>query len=234
MPNPNGQCLTCPTRLLCLGAGLEADGLRELGECMHPTAPQHKGEYLYRSGDPANGCYIVRSGVYKTFAINAGGEEYVTGFFYPGEVLGLPGLARGSHEESAIAIDTGTACRLKTEMLPALWSLGGGDSLLRMLGEHDRQATIARISLSQSRADCRVARFLLELSDRMVTQGRDPLVLPVPMSRTDLASYLGMTLESLSRVVSRLTRTGLITATRSQVTVLAPEQLRTVAHQLAD
>lgn len=230
----SGHCATCPTRHYCLGAGLGADALNALGECMRPSPPLHRGGYLYRAGDPTDGCYIVRSGVYKTFAVNESGEEYVTGFYYPGDVLGLPGLARGVQEESAVAIETGTACRVRPEVLPTLWTLGGGESLLRLLGEHDRQATAARIGLSQSKADCRVARFLLELSERMQEHGRDARVLPAPMSRTDLASYLGMTLESLSRVFSRLTRARLISATRTEVTLLQPEQLQTLAYHLAD
>lgn len=229
-----GQCATCPTRVYCLGAGLDVARLQLLGECMRPSPPLRRGEYLYRAGDRADGCYIVRSGVYKTYTVNSSGEEYVTGFYYPGEMLGLPGLARGSQEESAVAIETGTACRVRPDLLPALWSLGSGESLLRLVGEHDRRATAARISLSQSKADCRVARFLLELSQRMSSLGRDPHVLPVPMSRTDLASYLGMTLESLSRVFSRLTRARLISATRTEVTLHAPEQLQTLAYHLAD
>lgn len=137
-------------------------------------------------------------------------------------------------EESAIAIETGTACRVRPEVLPTLWNLGGGESLLRLLGEHDRQATAARIALSQSKADCRVARFLLDLSERMQEHGRDARVLPAPMSRTDLASYLGMTLESLSRVFSRLSRAKLISATRTEITLLQPDQLQTLAYHLAD
>jgi CRP/FNR family transcriptional regulator, anaerobic regulatory protein len=201
---------------------------------VRPSAPQHRGDYLYRAGDRADGCYVVRSGVYKSFAVHAGGEEYVTGFYYPGEILGLPGLATGTQEESAVAIETATACRIRPEALPTLWSLGAGRSLLRLLGEHDRQATTARITLSQSKADCRVARFLLELSERMSMHGRDPLVLPAPMSRTDLASHLGMTLESLSRVFSRLSRAKLISATRTEITLQAPEQLQNLAYHLAD
>lgn len=234
MPHPAGHCDSCPTRQFCLGAGLDIGALLELGECMRPTAPLHKGDYLYRAGDPADGCFIVRSGVFKSFAVNTGGEEYVTGFYYPGEVLGLPGLARGVEEESAVAIETATACRIRADTLPRLWSIGSGAALLRLIGEHDRQATAARIGLSQSKADCRVARFLIDLSERMKAHGRDAEILPVPMSRTDLASYLGMTLESLSRVFSRFSRTHLISATRTQVTLHAPEQLQALAYHLSD
>jgi CRP/FNR family transcriptional regulator len=230
----SGQCEFCPTRQLCLGADLDADALHALGDCIRPSAPMRKGDYLFRAGDPVNGCFIVRSGVYKSFAVNTGGEEYVTGFYYPGELLGLSGLADSVQQESAMAIETGTACRVPIDALPQLWSLGTGRSLLRLLGRNGQQATEARISLSQSKADCRVAQFLLNLAERMQVQGRDPRVLPAPMSRTDLASYLGMTLESLSRVFARLSKAGLISATRTEITLHSPDQLQTLAYHLAD
>jgi len=234
MVSHTAHCVSCPTRQYCLGADLGATGLAALSTCMRPTAPLHKGDFLFRAGDPADGCFIVRSGVYKSFAVNVAGEEYVTGFHFPGELLGLPGLATGQHEESAVALETATACRLRADTLPTVWSAGAGGAFLRLVGAHERRATEARIGLSQSKADCRVARFLLELRARMQNQGRDPERLPAPMSRTDLASYLGMTLESLSRVFSRFSKAGLISATRTEITLRAPAQIESVAYHLAD
>lgn len=230
----NDHCLTCPTRQYCVGAELDEARLLALGACVRPSAPLRKGDYLYRAGDPAEGCFVVRSGTYKRFSVSATGEEHVTGFHYPGDVIGLAGLATGRQADSAIALETATACRVRNESLPVLWSIGGGASLLRLVGEHEEHATEARIGLTQSKADCRVARFLLDLSQRMARHGRSADVLPAPMSRTDLASYLGMTLESLSRVFSRLSRAGLISATRTEITLHSRDQLETIAYHFAD
>jgi CRP/FNR family transcriptional regulator, anaerobic regulatory protein len=228
------HCESCPTRHLCLAEGLEGEQLQALATCVRPCAPMHKGDYLFRAGDPADACFVVRSGAFKTFVVNEFGDEYITGFYYPGEILGTSGFAAGVHDESATALDTATTCRVRIEVLPDLWSIGTGPALLRLLGRHDRQATEDRINLTRTRADARIARFLLNLSGRMKHQGRDPAVLPTPMSRTDIANHLGMTLESLSRVIARLSRARLITAARTEITLNDAERLHALACQLDD
>ncbi len=230
--NTVAHCHECPTRRLCLAAGLQGEALDELGTCVRPSAPMSKGEYLYRAGDVAGACFVVRSGAYKTFALSASGEEYITGFYFPGELLGLSGQADGCYRDSAVALETSTACRVRLEDVPALWRIGGGDSLLRLVGQAERMSADDHMNLSQSAAGARVAGFLMTLSRRMKQQGRDPRVVPTPMSRTDLANYLGMTLECLSRVLARFAKAGLVTASRAHVTLEDPDQLKALAVHL--
>jgi CRP/FNR family transcriptional regulator, anaerobic regulatory protein len=226
------QCQDCPTRQLCLAAGLDSHALEQLGECVRPSAPMSKSALLYRAGDAAEGCFVVRSGAYKTFAISASGEEYVTGFYFPGELLGMAGQASGEHRESAMALMTSTACRVRLQDMPTLWSIGSGESLLRLMGQTERLGADVHVNLSQSRADARVAGFLVTLARRMRHQGRDAQRLPVPMSRTDLANYLGMTLECLSRVLARLVKARLISTTRTEIAVHAASDLEALATHL--
>jgi CRP/FNR family transcriptional regulator, anaerobic regulatory protein len=227
--NSIAQCRECPTRRLCLAAGLDNAALDRLTACIKPSAPMAKGDYLYRAGDPAIDCFVVRSGAFKTFVVSAAGEEHVTQFCYPGELLGMAGQASGEHRESASALTTSTACRLRLDDIPTLWSIGSGASLLRLLGQAERLGSDVHVNLSQSRADARVAGFLVNLAKRMQHQGRDPSRLPTPMSRTDLANHLGMTLESLSRVLARLSKAALISAGRTEITVQAPAGLEALA-----
>jgi CRP/FNR family transcriptional regulator, anaerobic regulatory protein len=223
------QCQACPTRQLCLAAGLDRPALERLATRTKPSAPLEKGASLFRAGDNASGCFVVRSGAFKTFVISPGGDEYVTGFYFPGELLGMAGQASGTHRESASALMTSTACRVQLEDIPTLWEIGSGPSLLRLMGQAEHLSSEGRINLSQSRADARVAGFLLALSERMRRQGRDPYRVPIPMSRTDLACFLGMTLECLSRVLSRLSRAGSISATRNEITLRATQDLAALA-----
>jgi CRP/FNR family transcriptional regulator, anaerobic regulatory protein len=232
MMNRTAHCLECPTRQRCLAAGLDDTALDQLGTCMKPTAPLAKGAYLYRAGDAAACCFVVRSGAFKTFTGSAAGEEHVTRFYFPGELLGIAGQASGEHRESAVALTTSTACRFHLDDVPNLWRIGAGPSLLRLIGETERIGSDDHVNLSQNRADARVAGFLVALSKRMHHLGRDPLRLPTPMSRTDLASYLGITLECLSRVLARLSKAGLISTTRTEITLRAPNGLEALAGHL--
>jgi CRP/FNR family transcriptional regulator len=193
----------------------------------------NKGEFLYRTEDTAECWYVVRSGVYKAMTVTADGEEYVTGFYYPGEILGLDGAASGSFNESAIAITSATACAIAQDKLPEIWSLGAGQSLLRLLAEHDHNATLLRINLSQSGAEARIAGFIKLLMDRTERLGFDPTCLVMPMSRTDLANHLGLTLECVSRVLSKWRKAGVIDTNRGTMKILKHDNLTTTAFHLA-
>ncbi len=226
-------CALCPTRQLCAARDLNEAALTELGQCISVTQPMNKGDFLYRTGDPAQAWFVVRSGVFKTVTVTPDGEEYVTGFYYPGEILGLDGPADGAHGSTAVAIASSTACALSLMDLPEIWSLGAGNSLLRLIAEQQRNEALLRINLSQSRADARIAGFLKLLMDRTGRLGFDPKTLPMPMSRTDLANHLGLTLECVSRVLSKWRRAGVIDTDRTTVRILEPAALATAAYHLA-
>ncbi|MGE0620973.1 MAG: helix-turn-helix domain-containing protein [Pseudomonadales bacterium] len=212
---------------------LDAGALGALGGTVATSAPMDRGDYLYRAGDAASAWYVVRSGVYKTINDTADGEEYVTGFYYPGEILGLEGAASGQFEESAVALGSATACAVMLESLPRIWALGAHQSILRLIAEHDRNSKALRINMSQSRADARIAGFLKLLMERTERRGFDPTCLAVPMSRTDLANHLGLTLECVSRVLSRWRKAGVIETDKSAIRILRPDELCTAAYHLA-
>jgi CRP/FNR family transcriptional regulator len=193
----------------------------------------NKGDFLYRAGDPSTAWSVVRSGVFKTVTVTPDGEEYVTGFYYPGEILGLDGQATGAHGDTAQALTSSTACHLDLEDLPSIWGLGAGASVLRLIAEHDRNESLLRINLSQSRADARIAGFLKLLMDRTERLGFDPKTLAMPMSRTDLANHLGLTLECVSRILSKWRKAGVIDTDRATTQILQPEALTTAAYHLA-
>ena len=226
------QCQTCPTRRFCLAAGLEGDALTTLSTCVAASSPMSRGDYLYRAGDAATSCFVVRSGAYKTFVLSGDGEEHVTGFHFPGELMGLSGQADGQHRDSAVALETSTACRVPLDELPRLWDIGSGPSLLRLMGAAEQMGAEEHMNLSRPAADARVAGFLVTLGRRLKHQGRSERTLPMPMSRTDLANHLGMTLECLSRVLGRFSKAGLITATRTCITQNEPKKLEALAGHL--
>ena len=222
-------CSLCPTRRLCLATEIVADVLPVLDACMRTSTPMAKGEHLYFEGDVAERCYVVRSGVFKTSTVRSCGDEYTTGFFFPGELMGFNGQFGGRYLDSAIALETSTVCRLLINDLPTLWSIGCGPSLLRMVAEQQENAARQQINLCQSKADARVAGFLLEASKRLRRLGRDSAAIPTPMTRTDLANHLGITLECLSRVMSRFSKAGLIRSQRTEIQLLKPANLNSLA-----
>jgi CRP/FNR family transcriptional regulator len=201
--------------------------LRALPGLLLSSGPISKGKYLYRAGDPADGQVHLRSGMVKTYAISAEGDEYVTGFHLPGDVLGCA-QKEGRHAESAIALELSTACLLSEAAMDQLGQMGGGGLLWQQLAQRDALGVQHQINLTQTTSQARFAGFCTAYAQRLQRLGRRPDYLPTPMSRTDIATYLGMTLASLSRVMSKLQKAGVVRAARDYIEVLQPETMRTL------
>ncbi len=223
------QCHECPTRKQCLARGLPRAAMDSLSEALGKPRLLSRGEYLYRCGDTTDRLYIVRSGAFKSFTVTASGEEHVTGLHFAGEIIGLLGFTTGVHQDTTIALDAVSVCRVRVETLPSLWSIGCGNAFLQLVGERESGATSQRMLLSQPRADARVAAFALQLSKKQVSRGGDASDLYLPVSKTDLANHLGMTLESLSRSIGRLRKAELLDVQRNRAVILRAAQLATMA-----
>lgn len=225
------HCVECLLNGMCLAASLEGREMDKLNEIVDKWRPLDKHRHLFREGDKFQGLVFVRAGAVKTYRTAEDGEERITGFHLPGELLGLDGLADGTHKNSAVTLETTSLCLLAMEQITRLASEvpASRERLLQLvsrvyLGEQD----ISNI-LTKNRAEERVAAFLLSLSQRYRARRLSATRIRLPMSRTDMANYLGLTLETMSRVFARLTHQGIIDCNRRELTILDEEALRALA-----
>jgi len=229
---PTDHCAVCPTRQVCTARDLDGELLDRLAECIDTTRVLQRNDLLYRISDPGDACYVVRSGVFKSVTVTPAGEEYVTRFHYPGELVGLSAQATGKHTDSTVALTASTACRIQTRDFGRLFTIGADNALLRLIAEADDNSRNLEINLRQSRAEARIAGFFILLMRKLTRLGYDPSVLPLPMSRTDLANHLGLTLECLSRVLGKWKRAGVIKLEKSSVEILRQAEIATLAIHL--
>lgn len=190
------------------------------------------GEYLFRSNEPAHKQCSVRSGTFKTYATNHLGDEYVTGFYLTGEAI-PSGIQCGKHTHSAIALNESSACSIDLE-LPGLSSTHAAKvwpHLHQQLSDMATHAITHQAILKSHSAEQRFAGFCTDLMQRLSKLGRSPEYLDTPMTRSDIASYLGLTLESLSRVVTKLRKAGVIEADRHHIQIHNPSYLTAQAPQ---
>jgi CRP/FNR family transcriptional regulator, anaerobic regulatory protein len=223
----SNRCRVCPTRTVCIAADAwpdQIDRLPEFIQCLHAIAP---GKHLYQAGDAAVAQYYVRSGMVKTYTINSQGYEYVTGFYQPGEIFGHVHL-NGCHAEFAVALETASICKLDDNGFQSCAELGMSSVLFKHLAANAYIDLCHQINLKQTSARSRFAGFCVTMSARLARLGRNPARIPTPMSRTDIASYLGMTQESLSRIIATLHAANVIYATREHIDVLQTETLSTL------
>lgn len=185
------------------------------------------GEILYRSGDALSAIYAVKCGSIKTLIASSDGEEQITGFFMPGELLGFDGLDDG-HSCTAVTLERTILCKLPTTSVDQLAGQIPGlrRELFRMMSRKLNQEQSMLFLLGQRSADERVAAFLLSLSTRMRRRGLSGKAIQLSMSRHDIANYLGMAPETVSRHLGRLTDKGVISVIGRTVTVEDPAALR--------
>jgi len=217
---------------LCLPLGLDADDLYKLDELIERKKPLQPREGVFFSGDPFTSIYAVRSGSIKSFCIDADGREQVTGFYFPGEIFGWDGLADEQHQNTAIALETTSICEIPYEQLD---NLGNSISsvqkyVIKLLSREINadQRLIALLAGNSARQ--RLASLLLSISDRLAQQGLSSTRLWLPMSRSEISNYLGLTVETVSRVLSHFQRRKYLTVNKKEIEILNKHALRDLMH----
>lgn len=206
-------CLQCELFCLCFPATV-ADGWRHLEDLALRQRMLGRGEFLHMAGDTLRGLVVLRRGSLKRYQISAEGDALVTGFYVPGEAVGINVIDSGAFDSFAVALDELEYCEIP---LPELRRLQDSSREVRRALEHllCRRLVIAERQLMMIRhqgARARVAMFLLDMSSRLTGPGRSGRVFRLGMDRHDIGSYLGLTIGTVSRAVSQFQRAGLLTA----------------------
>lgn len=202
-------CLNCQARQLSVCGSLAEDGLRRLGQASETLSLQ-PGETLVREGDTASHLFNITSGVVRVYKLLADGRRQIVGFLFAGDMLGLATGDRYVFE--AEALEPVTACRFrKSEYKALLRELPELESALLDRACHELQAAQDQmLLLGRKTAMERLATFLLDLAARARRAGGPPDLVHLPMTRAEIADYLGLTTETVSRVTSRLKTRGVI------------------------
>jgi CRP/FNR family transcriptional regulator len=195
-----------------LPISLHADEVNKLDAIVAQGRPLQRGHYLYRANDVFKSVFAVRSGSFKTFSLSPSGEEQVTGFYLPGEILGLDGISDDLHRNSAIALETSSICEIpfnKMESIareiPALQR-----RFFKLMSKEITNDQQLFTLLSRKSAMAKIASFLLGVSSRHQQRHLSATSFQLSMSRSEIANYLGLTLETTSRVFTKLQKDGLI------------------------
>ncbi len=221
-------CGTCAFSRACLSEGYDKSALRELQCLVEHIGPFQPGEYLFREGDPFNAIAAVRAGTVKTFTVDSAGREQVLGFFLPGEVIGFNAIHSARFPCNVMALDTVMLCRFSFPTMAALATrLSGLQNLLfRLLSQDIKKAALLAGDFT---ADERMAAFLLGFSRHYAARGYSPRRFTLAMPRADIANYLRLAAETVSRVMRRFQDEGLIVVNRREVELLDMERLEALA-----
>lgn len=224
-------CSTCAFGSVCLPAGVDKTALHELHMLVEHVGPFHADDAIFRSGDPFTAIYAVRAGMVKTHLLDDNGHEQVLGFHLPGEMVGLNAIHPAKYPCDAIALDTVYVCRFS---FPALTMLAAKipdvqQQLFRLLSADIGKAM--QLAGDHS-ADERLAAFLLGLAERYAARGFSSTAFRLVMARADIANYLRLAAETVSRVLRRFQDKNLIRVEGRDVEMLDAAGLRRLARNL--
>jgi CRP/FNR family transcriptional regulator len=215
-------CSSCNLRELCLPGGLCVEDLERVENIVYARRRVKRGEALFAVGDEFKAVYAARSGFFKTSLIDGEGREQVTGFFMGGELLGMDGLGSGRYSGTAIALEDSEVCIMPFALIeeiarevPALQRRLHAVMSREIVRDHG-----VMMLLGSMRAEERLATFLINLSRRFMRRGYSASDFHLRMTREELGSYLGLKLETVSRLFSQFQKDGLIEVNQKHVRIL--------------
>lgn len=223
-------CSDCSLSKICLPAGLDQESLQTLENTVSRSTPIKKGESVFNMGDPFKLLYAIRSGSVKLVRHTEEGDEQIIGFYLPGELLGLDAIENDEHKCSAIALETLTYCSFPFSRLEELSQMIPGlqHQLFRLMSKELGNENEMLLSINNKKADQRVATFIGNISTRYHSLGYSSTEFSLAMSRQEIASYLGLTIETISRIFSRFQNEDVIVADRKLITIKDKNRLQEI------
>lgn len=214
-----GVCAACHTRHTCMPSGIADDAIARFEPVVYLRRRVLRGERLFSTNDRFNSIYAVRSGLFKTSVNDAAGREQVTGFHMGGDLLGLEGFSSGACACSAIALEDSHVCAMPVTSIesaslhiPALRQRMHVAMAEEIARSHRMQVVLGSMSGEQ-----RLASFLMDMSRRFLRRGYSGSSFTLRMTRAEIGSYIGLTLETVSRLFSAFQRRGMIQVRQKQV-----------------
>ena len=210
--------------------GLDPNDMDRLDEIVKRNRPLHRGDYLFREGDKFQCLYIVKTGSVKTYAPSEDGGEQGLGFHLPGELIGLDAIEKSRHHCSARVLETSAVCEVPFHQLEDLSTTIPSlqHQMYRLLSREISQDENMLTLLGKKNAEERLAAFLLSLSERFKRRGFSPSDFHLSMSRHEIGNYLGLAVETISRLFTRFQDEKLLKVERKHIQLLDIERLRCV------
>lgn len=225
------HCHNCSISQLCLPFTLNEHELTQLDNIIERKKPVQKSQIIFESGDELKAIYAIRSGTLKSYTVGGNGVAQITAFHLPGDLIGFDAITNMRHTGFAQALETAMICEIPFDILDDLSSKMPKIRLqiMRLMSneiKHDQQMILL---LSKMNAEEKLSAFLLNLSQRFAARGFSAKEFRLTMTRGDIGNYLGLTIETISRLLGRFQKNGLITVQGKYIVINHLEELELMA-----
>ncbi|NQZ51226.1 MAG: FNR family transcription factor [Moritella sp.] len=225
------HCQNCSISQLCIPYSLNDSELDSLDQIIERKKPFQKNDEIFKAGDKVKALYAIRSGSVKSYTITEQGDEQITGFHLAGDLIGFDALSTGVHPSFSQALETSMVCEIPYDTLDEL--IGKMPMLRRqvmrlMSGEIAADQEMILL-LSKKNAEQRLAAFLNNLSIRFSERGFSAKEFRLTMTRGDIGNYLGLTVETISRLLGRFQTSEMIEVKGKYISIIDRESLALLA-----
>lgn len=188
----------------------------------------HRRDSLFTVGDHFEGIYVLRSGSAKSFITTQNGEEHITKFYYPGDMLGIDGFDGYKHTQTVRFLETSSVYLIKESQITSLIQTSSDfrNGLLQSMSRTLASDNAMMMCLSSCSSEQKVARFLLDLSIGFSQRNLSGSEFMLSMTRTDIANYLGMAIETVSRVFASFQQKKIIAVKLRYLSILNFTELK--------
>ncbi|WP_018981794.1 fumarate/nitrate reduction transcriptional regulator Fnr [Salinimonas chungwhensis] len=216
------HCQNCSFSHLCLPVALNKTEVESLDDIIERKKPLHKNDVLIQAGDKFHALFAVRSGSFKSFISDSDGEEQIVAFHLPGDIIGFDGLRAQEHQIYTKALETAMVCELPYETLDEM-SVNFPKLRRQIMSfmsaeiKHDHEMMLL---LNRRTAEEKLIYFIARLSARFEERGYSHRQFNLSMTRNEIGNYLGLTVETISRLLTRFQKEGIIEVSGKLITIL--------------
>jgi len=222
------RCHKCAVNSICLPTGLSGSELQELESVIDTSKIINKGHSVFTCGERFNSLYVVHSGMFKTTVIDESGKERIISFHLPGEIMGFDGIHSDVYHSSASALTMSSYCKIPynelldvAEDFPVIQR-----NLLKVMSREIYNCKKNHLDISSK---AKLALFILTLAQRFKSRGYSDKEYFLPISQRDIASYLGMAEQTLSRIFTKLQKQEIIKYKKHSMTILNKKLLTEIS-----
>ncbi|MBT0586325.1 fumarate/nitrate reduction transcriptional regulator Fnr [Alteromonas oceanisediminis] len=227
------HCQTCSFSHLCLPVALSDDEMTSLDDIIERKKPLRKNDKLIKAGDPFTSLYAVRSGSFKSFICAEDGEEQIIGFHLPGDLIGFDALREQRHQSFCQALETAMVCELPYDTLDIMASRFPKlrRQIMSFMSAEIKNDHELMMLLNKRTAEERLMYFIAHLSARFEERGFSSKQFNLTMTRNEIGNYLGLTVETISRLLTRFQKDNILAVEGRLITILDPQAMEHKLHR---
>lgn len=226
-------CSKCHVREICMPIGISSDLLKKLDELVYVRRRLKSGATLYHAGSNCHALYAVKTGFIKTENLHYDGKSQITGFYMAGEIFGFDGLSTEIHMSTSVALEDSEICVIPIERIhnTEIDSLRLQQYFYKLMSREIIRDHTMMMVLGSMQGEERVAAFVLNLSQRFKMRGYSAYHLILRMKREEIGSYLGIKIETVSRIFTKFQAQGLLDVHQKDIRILNLQGLKELVSQ---